>query len=256
VFERARAPNSLERAVIVGLGALVPLLFILFIAGVWQFWRLQGTFNRQGAFVTLLLAEHDTLLQMVNEETGVRGYLATNDPGFLQIYDYSIPSADADLKVIQQSSTLARSVQSDGRKLQKRVDDLQRYFIGQTSLARAGNLAAARANLAHGKQLFDVLRTDVAAGEDHVNAELIKQREQTRVVADAASVVGIFLCAVLALSSAAFLVLLRRARSYRLTSMRDQLTGVANRTGLIAAINGLINTAAAAPFGLVFIDLD
>jgi len=171
--------------VVLALRVLAPVLLLVLIAVVWQSWLLQGSLDRQSNLVTLALTERDRLLQMVNEETGVRGYVATGDLRFLQIYKDSLPQEKADAAKI---GSLVHSVppfQSDAARMQAEINRVQAYFSAQIALVDAGRVAEARANLEHGKELFDNLRRAVAAAEADATASVAAQRKHTKFIAAA-----------------------------------------------------------------------
>ncbi len=249
----ASRKNSQGPAWAVSTAALV--LLVVVIAGVWQFWLLQGSLQRQRMLVTLAVTQRDSLLQMVNEETGVRGLVATGDPGFLQIYYESLPREAADKSTIASALAVLPNLESAVRHSETVAIPLHRYFAHEIRLARSGHIARARAELVEGKTLFDRLRAADAGISALANDELDAQRAHTGFLARAGFLAGLIVCAALIAAAIAFVVLLARARAYRLTSMRDSLTGATNRRGAMNAIEKLIGPQAK-PFGLVFIDLD
>jgi diguanylate cyclase (GGDEF)-like protein len=147
-------------------------------------------------------------------------------------------------------------LQSDIRDARILADRVHRYFQQEIALTRSGNLSSAREKLAQGKVQFDRLRAAEAVTARRADRELEAQRSHTRFLARAGFVVGLIVCGALILSAIAFVVLVQRASRYRITSMRDSLTGATNRRGAMAAIDTLISASPAKPFGLVFIDLD
>ena len=232
------------------------VLFLVVVAGVWQFWKLQDSLERQAMLVKIVVTQRDALLQLVNEETGVRGYAATADPQFLQIYDDSLPLERSDEQSIAADVVILPNVQAAVVEFHLRADSVQRYFLREIALIHAGKYAEARRNLASGKALFDRLRRAEAVAGRNANIELQLQHSNTAVLARMGVIVGLFICAALLFCGIAFAILLQRARAYRLSASRDALTGVSNRRGAISAIESLIVDSSSEPFGLVFIDLD
>lgn len=232
------------------------LLFAMLILGIMQFALLQRSLDRQTVLSAAAYAQHDRLLQIVNEETGIRGYVATSDPVYLGIYYAS------QARWMQDAAAVART-QAAIPKLQGRVfrsivaaQNVQVYFRREISLMHAHHTSQAKRGLSQGKVLFDRLRGLDAAVQTEANTEVEAQREHSRLLARAGFVGGIAVCVIMTLWVAAFALVLRRARIYRLSALRDSLTGVQNRRGAIAAIDAEVGAAKPESFGLVFIDLD
>lgn len=235
--------------------AVAVLLGVLF-AGMSQFSRLGAGLERQAALSNLAYADHDRLLQSVNEETGVRAYVATGDPAYLQIYYASLRPWSSDTERITQSQAAIPLLQARVRRSFAAAQDVQQYFRDEIALVRGGRVEKAKAAFSRGKRLFDRLRSLDADVQRRADAELTAQRAQTRLLAKAGLGAAIALCAVSVLLFAAFVLLAGRARRYRQRSMRDSLTGVQNRVGAIAAIDSYVGAAVPAEFALLFIDLD
>lgn len=252
-WRRARSADS---QLLWASGIAAALLFGVLAAGIWQFWQLQQSLDRQAVLTQTAYAEHDRLLQMVNEETGVRGFVATGNPLYLQIYYGSQQQLRRDQAAVSQTqAAIPRLERSVGLSIAASAR-VQRYFEREIVLMRAHRRAAALAQLSFGKQLFDRLRDVDAAVQNAADRELQNQRTHTRLLARIGFSSAIALCGVLALWVAAVALLARRARMYRLSSLRDSLTGLQNRRGAIAAIEAQLNGGELRSFGLVFIDLD
>lgn len=219
-------------------------------------WLLQGSLQRQHVLMAVSIAQHDSLLQLVNEETSVRGFVATGDPRFLEIYYQSLPQAVADAKTVTVSLSNLPELQSAAQRSQALADTAQGYLANEIGLARVGNIARARSNLSEGKAIFDRYRRAHAIVELEVGNEFQSQINHTQFLARAGFVAGIVLCAALLLGATAFVVLVRRASGYRASSMRDPLTGATNRRGALNGIRALIRAESQNSFALVFIDLD
>jgi signal transduction histidine kinase len=102
----------------------------------------------------------DLTLQMVNMETGVRGYLITGSPEALEPYDQGLAAVNADL--IAMRPHLARHPNMD-RLVQAalpQIAALEGYFQQQVALASAGpeGRRAAQARIGQGERDFDEFR--------------------------------------------------------------------------------------------------
>ncbi len=230
------------------------MCFLCVCAGTWQFELLRSALTHQAALADAAYAERDRLLQLVNEETGVRGYVATREPVFLDIYERSLPIASRDSTLMERSAAtlpFLRPLISRSVRHQQRV---QGYLRSEVALVTIDKVAAARANLRQGKTLFDRLRATDTVVQRTAYAAVLAQRQQTRLAADVGFWGGIALLFALILLLVGFGFVLRRSRTYRMSSLRDGLTGALNRSGAFARIDEEI--ARMQPFALVFIDLD
>ena len=252
--ERRRRPALPESRFTVFALCVAVFIFAFVLAGTWQFSRLRSSLALQISLGRGAYAERDRLLQLVNEETGVRGYVATGNPAFLDIYYRSRKVAAAD------AATLRRTLPANSqlrilvsRSLSAEIP-VQRHLANEIHLVAPGNLTEARHQLSPGKTLFDRLRVYDAAIQSAATTAVETQRRQTLLLTNIGLYGGYALCALSIITLAGFGLLLRQARSYRLRSLRDNLTGVANRRGAMAAIEAGIRREQ--PFALIFIDLD
>lgn len=232
------------------------LLLATLIAGIVQFAQIRRSLQTQAAIARATFAEHDKLLQMVNQETGVRGYVATGDEQYLAIYFTARAAWQSDQQATRAMPELVPAVARRMRESNAAATTLQRYFDDEIALMRSGQTQRAKQRLIEGKAHFDRLRALDALTHDQIDNVLETQRTRTRTLVQAALAAAAGLCAVVLLWIAAFLFLVRRAVRYQRRSVRDPLTGAYNRGGAIAAIDAQIRAARGAQFGLIFLDLD
>lgn len=253
---RRRRAGAVDSRILWASALAAGVLFAVLLAGIWQFVQLQKSIDRQALLGGAAFAQHDRLLQIVNEETGVRGYIATDDPGYLDIYYSSRRQWDADTLIISRTAAAIPSLERRVRRSITAAVEVHRYFAQEIALMRARRISEAKRNLSQGKLLFDRLRVLDAAVQQHADGELAAQRGHTRLLAKAGLIAAIALCVFLLIWVLGFLIVLRRARNYRQFALRDVLTGALNRRGAIAAIDAEVGAASPEPFGLIFIDLD
>jgi PAS domain S-box-containing protein len=103
----------------------------------------------------------DVVLQMLNEETGVRGYLITANRRSLQPYTTARPAVRSDLQALTTLTARRPEIAADVRDLRSSVAALDQYFAGQLALVRQGTSGQLRAQLdvLTGKRHFDRFRT-------------------------------------------------------------------------------------------------
>jgi PAS domain S-box-containing protein len=117
---------------------------------------------RSLALVTKLadinLTQHDRTLQIVNEETGVRGYVATRDSRFLEIYYAARGRLLTDDVHLENTATGEGSIDERMSSSRPTVARLERYFEDEISLASQDAGTTPTRRLLAGKGLFDLYR--------------------------------------------------------------------------------------------------
>ena len=107
-------------------------------------------------------AAADVLLQMVNQETGVRGYIATGDPHFLDIVTLSGLHVTADLPAIKaHQGEAGERERAAYANVQSAVERMSAYFSDQIALVKAGHRDQALARLNSERSDFEALRREV-----------------------------------------------------------------------------------------------
>jgi diguanylate cyclase (GGDEF)-like protein len=232
------------------------LLLAVLIFAVWQFAQVGRSLDGQALLSRAAFAQHDRLLQMLNEESGVRGYVATGDPVYLQIYDQSQDQWERDASVVVQTQTVIPQLQQSVQRSISAAHDVQEYFRREIAFMRSGDAPEARRDLSQGKMLFDRLRLVDMQVQQAADMQLSMQREHTRLLARMGLTAGIAVCGILAAWIVVFGLVVRLSKKYRLSSMRDPLTGALNRLGAIAALDAQAGASHPQSFGLIFVDLD
>lgn len=193
-------------------------------------------------------ASRDILLQLVDEETAVRGFVITGRESSLE------PYAPARSLAAQDLATLTGFAAGDAqlRPLVQRATSeraaLDRYFAGEIALVRSGRGGRQRAaaGIEAGKSLFDGFRQTAAAllalaGVRTTGAEAAQNRYYTSLVGLIAAAGGIALLIVVALG---WLV---PRRTYRLLVTQQRDAAAANRARALAeTIQSLTSELAAA----------
>jgi signal transduction histidine kinase/CHASE3 domain sensor protein len=104
-------------------------------------------------------AVQNVLLDLVNQETGIRGYVVSNDPVFLEPYLAGTSQLNDDLHKIESYSQLhplAKDLYVD--QLQPQIEIIQNHFREQIALVHANKMAEARQKIGDGKVLMDKFR--------------------------------------------------------------------------------------------------
>jgi serine phosphatase RsbU (regulator of sigma subunit)/CHASE3 domain sensor protein len=152
------------RLVLLGLGLLITVL----VAGAILIAReLHDSAQRTYAdeVIPLRTAASDLQFQLVNEETGVRGYIITGRRTSLQPYSSGTPKALADTRQLIEESTHDVQLKTILAPLLRLRTRLQAFFRSEIRLAASGpaGRTAAAARVESGKTTFDAFRSAVGA---------------------------------------------------------------------------------------------
>ncbi|ACL74608.1 methyl-accepting chemotaxis protein [Ruminiclostridium cellulolyticum] len=98
------------------------------------------------------------LTALVNEETGVRGYLVSGDETFLEPYNSGKSDVRTRLKEIESRLDKHPIMAQLITEAKPKIDAIENYFDSQISLVKQGDLEEARSKAGDGKQLFDDFR--------------------------------------------------------------------------------------------------
>ncbi|HEY7398093.1 MAG TPA: ATP-binding protein [Gaiellaceae bacterium] len=182
----ARRPDSglvARRRTRLALATMLGLLLAITAAGLFTTYRLYR--SAEDRYVKeafpLRLVSRDLLVQMLDEETGVRGYVISADPASLQPYAGARTRFAADLAELQRLTVrrpeIAGQVQRTGR-LAHSVDAYLRRQIVLVRSGRAGQLRA-QSHVLGGKARFDRFRASAAALGNHADQIVAEaEREQ------------------------------------------------------------------------------
>ncbi|KEO82125.1 hypothetical protein EL26_17020 [Tumebacillus flagellatus] len=104
-------------------------------------------------------AAHNLLTDLVDMETGVRGYVITGQTDFLEPYQNGLAQLDQDLATIRQHEG-DHPIMKDLVEVQAmpHIDKLKLYFQSQINLVKTGQVEAARTHINDGKEAMDNFR--------------------------------------------------------------------------------------------------
>jgi serine phosphatase RsbU (regulator of sigma subunit)/CHASE3 domain sensor protein len=158
---------SRSRRVAISFAVLIALIVAVAATGIWAVNTVNGDANHRylEVLIPLRKSARDLTLQMVNEETGVRGYLITTDPNSLQPYTAARPVQQADLAQLRSVVTDVPQVGPLVARATREVAALDRYFASEIALVRQGphGVVAARGRVEAGKAQFDAFRATSTA---------------------------------------------------------------------------------------------
>jgi PAS domain S-box-containing protein len=198
---------SAKRRVQVSLVVLIVLLAALLATGLYGIFGLYN--SAENRYIHLLFplrtATRDLVLQMVNEETGVRGYMITKDRSSLQPYLNGRKSAIADVAEIERLTRGQPLLQARLRSLRLEIRGLHGYFDRQIVFVADSSVGQhrARADVLGGDKLFrrfrqtaSAMQSDIAQFVDQTRAD---QRRTFRRAAGLLVTIGVFALAIAAL---------------------------------------------------------
>ena len=178
------AAVAAKRRVQIALVVLILLLAALLATGIYSAFALyQSAENR---YIHLLFPlrtrARDVVLQMVNEETGVRGYMITQQRSSLDPYFTGRAGVREDLARITQLSAHHPQLEAQIQPLQSEIRALHGYFDRQITFVADGELGQkrARANVLGGERLFNRFRTSATKLQTAITAFVDQTRHDQR----------------------------------------------------------------------------
>ena len=149
-----------KRAIQVPLALLIAIVAALVVAGGVASYKIYSLGNHRfvdqaGPFFAVT---EDLAVEMLNEETGVRGYVITHDPSLLAPYYQGKKYTKLELALLAKDQGFAPTIPAHLRAMNAEVNQLQTYFAHEISLVRSGKGKQASANVVSGKGHFDHLR--------------------------------------------------------------------------------------------------
>ena len=183
---RWRIGRELERAIAakrrvqIALVVLILLLGALLATGVYSTYALYRSAEDRYIHVLFPLKTHsqDLVLQMVNEETGVRGYMLTSDRRTLQPYFLGRKNVLTDLARISELTSSRPDLHAQLKPIRYEIQALDGYFDRQITFVADGQLGEqrARTDVLGGQRLFGRFRHDSRA----LTASITTFVDQTR----------------------------------------------------------------------------
>ena len=161
------AAGRAQRPVRLALALLIVIVVTLVAAGGFAGYRIYSLgndrFNKQaGPFFAVT---EDLAVEMLNEETAVRGYVITGDPKTLAPYRQGHRYAHLELALIAKDQSFGPAIPAHLAAMRREVARLEAYFDHEIALVRSGPAGQRRAaaQIVAGKGHFDHLRTASAA---------------------------------------------------------------------------------------------
>jgi methyl-accepting chemotaxis protein len=217
-------------------GYVTPILMMLVIAvttflEIAQMQRASSSVTADG--FTAQVASQDILTQLVNEETGVRGFIVSGigggaaDTSFLAPYTAGAAAIPSVVTTLNQSAPRIPDVTALIATLSRHIATLQSYFVSEISLARSGAVGEVKAakSVGDGKAQFDAVRVTIASMQSRINTYVGALNAQSVAAASAARLIIAIVFALAIILTIAVGALISRS----ISSPLKRLTGAAER---------------------------
>jgi signal transduction histidine kinase len=264
------AARRARRPVFFALASLVAVIAALVAAGFVATDRIytlgNDRFIKQAA--PFFAVTEDAIVEMLNEETGVRGYVLTGDSSTLVPYEQGVKAEKLELGIMRQDESFDPSIPAHLAAYTHEVNVLDAYYLSEIALMKTGPAGKKRAVALTlvGKADFDRLRKDATLLYGDAAAVVNKShREQHRTLVDSFLFLGAVGVLALALTLALLLVVPRRLYSLFREERRarrdaeqsaDAALALAHVNDAVVLLDGepavvrFMNPAAARLFGL------
>jgi len=181
--ERA-ARLRVARPVLTALALLVVIVLALVTVGGYAAYRVYSLGNHRFIDQTapFFAVTEDLAVEMLNQETGVRGYVITGDPKTLAPYRQGRKYARVELALIAKDRSFDPRIPADLRRMRQEVGSLETYFRQEIALVRSGPAGKRRAQerILLGKGHFDHLRAASAALIQDASAVIKRSHREQR----------------------------------------------------------------------------
>ena len=161
---RERAPERrVARPVLAALALLILIVIALVAIGAFASYRVytlgNQRFIKQAA--PFFAVTEDLAVEMLNQETAVRGYVITGDPKTLAPYTQGKKYVNIELALIAKDQKFDPRIPGDLQKMRAEIDKLEAYFTSEINLVKQGPAGKrrAQARVLAGKNHFDHLRS-------------------------------------------------------------------------------------------------
>ncbi len=140
---------------------IIVLVLMIIIVGISMF-STQSLKTQADELITNVIpigrAADAILTDLVNEETGVRGYLVSGDERYLDPFKSGRADIRKHLQEVESRLDNHPIMAELIEEAKPKIDAIEQYFDSQITLIKQGKLAEARSKAGDGKQLFDSYR--------------------------------------------------------------------------------------------------
>ncbi|HEY3922813.1 MAG TPA: CHASE3 domain-containing protein, partial [Gaiellaceae bacterium] len=207
-----------QRPVRYALALLILVIGALVAAGVFASYRIYDLGNHRfiDQAAPFFAVTEDLAVEVLNEETAVRGYVITGNPKTLQPYNQGKKYVNLEVGIIAKDQSFDPRIPADLKSMQGELATLQRYFAQEIALVKSGPAGKRQAasQILTGKAHFDHLRASsarlIADAASVVNRS---HKEQHRTLVDSFAFLGVVGLLALAITVGLLLIVPRRLYS-------------------------------------------
>ncbi|WP_010096083.1 methyl-accepting chemotaxis protein [Ornithinibacillus scapharcae] len=150
---------SIGKKLVVSFGVIILFIAGIFGLGWYGIHKVESEANDiVNDAIPLSNAANNILAALVNQETGVRGYLVAGDEEFLEPYYLGLEEISNNLEIIDSYVDGHPIMASLIEEAQPQIADIQSFFESIIQQVEDGDLEGARANIGAGKEYFDSYR--------------------------------------------------------------------------------------------------
>jgi PAS domain S-box-containing protein len=218
----ARTPDGARVARRTVRGALIliaALIVALVVAGALSTHQIYTDANHRliDEAAPVFASSEDVLVEMLNEETGVRGYVSSGDPATLAPYRQGRRYEALELQLLKKDQSVDPAIPKHLAQVRQQVAELNRFYDQQIALVRSGPAGRrqAQANVLEGKAHFDRFR-QAALALDQDASRVIKTGQHRQHHTFVQVLVFLIAAGAIALAITGWLLFRVPARLYRL----------------------------------------
>ncbi|MBV7272733.1 methyl-accepting chemotaxis protein [Clostridium sp. PL3] len=164
---------KIRTKILIGFGII---LFLMFVTTISSYYNLNHIETAENIIIDDLVPINNIIkeinIEVINEETGVRGYIASNgDEKYLDSYSASKNNIDKKIKELQKYYGASQELKIiiDNEEIPN-IGVINKYFASQIELIKSGKIETARDRLSVGKGNMDAFKHV----QDKVNNEVSK----------------------------------------------------------------------------------
>ncbi len=197
-------------------------------------------------------AERDLLAGLVDQETGMRAYVATGDPAFLDGLVRGRAEVSSGVGVLRTRHDVPAGLLED-------AVGIDRYVAAEVRLVARGRRNEAARELARGEGYLDAFRLIDSDAQRASRGDVLRAEADVALAVRRAEITLIVAGPVLLLLALILYGLLRSAARIEDVAFRDPLTRLPNRRAFDARLRGALATAQRSGnggFAVLYLDLD
>jgi methyl-accepting chemotaxis protein len=209
----------------------VPMFFLIVLAAVAiaQLGAMQAHSDVLGQALYNDTMARDILLQTLNEETAVRGYVATQDASILDRYTQGKAQLPKDIDYINSHDTTDSNVKEIVAQLVPTIKPMDEFYKAEINLVRNHRVSEAAARLTEGRKIvksFRNIATDVTEETTRIVNEATAAIERAH---RTATIIMVIVALVTLLACSALTWFFGRSLSRRLGNVTSALANIAER---------------------------